>query len=349
MRLLRIAGVAVFFLLAAGVGYWAGRVALQPPPDPLENIEETATYVVDTGKVGRSLSFTAVAEWLVEPAGHHSGSGVVTSVEVAPGEAVDAGDLLYSVGLRPVVAAEGKVPMFRPLGLRAEGADVAQMQRMLSSLGFFQGEPDGVFGRSTRDAVRDWQTTLGLDDTGVVELGDVVFIESLPARVVFPETVIPGARIADGEVVVSVVPSEPEFAIPLAPEQADLVPLSADVLVSYADGTWDARIDRAVETETGQLELILTSPTGGSVCGEQCVDWTDLIGVTNFRAEIVVIPETTGPVAPVGALTTNAANEPAVTLPDGTLIPVTVVEAANGIAVVEGIDIGTEILLFSDE
>lgn len=349
MRFLRLAVVVLLIAVVAAAAFWAGRVALEPPEDPLAEVAEPVRHTVDVGTVGRSLSFTAIAEWPVRPAGRQAGPAVVTSVEIETGAVAVPGDVLFTTSLRPVVVARGSVPMFRSLSLQDVGEDVAQLQEMLIELAFFDGEVDGVFGAGTRNAVREWQDSLGVDGTGVVEMGDLVFVESLPARLVFSETLIPGGRLADGEVVVFSVSERPNFEIHLSPEQADLVPLSAEVVVSYAEGAWEARVEQAVEIGPGQLDLILTSPDGGSVCGDVCAEWVSLTGTTNFRAEIVVIPETTGPVVPVGAISTDAANSPSVTLTDGTLMPVTIVEAANGIAVVDGIDVGTEILLLVEE
>lgn len=344
-----VVGCILLGSVLVGVGLWAGRVALEPPTDPLEASVEPVTYVVENGRVGQTISFTAVAEWGLEPAGRHSGSGVVTSVEVAPGDLVDVGTELYSVDLRPVVVAEGATPMFRQLRLRAEGEDVAQLQAMLSAMGFNPDADNGVFGVATRQAVRLWQESLGIEVTGVVEVGDVVFVQSLPKRAVLSDAVTPGARLSDGEVVLFEVPSDPIFTIPLSPDQADLVPLTAAVLVTYPAGVWNARIDRAVETEPGQLDLVLVGIDGNAVCTDACVERVSLDGTSRFRAEIVVIPETHGPVIPVGALSTDPANSPAVMLTDGSLVPVTIVESANGIAVVDGLEIGTEILVLVEE
>lgn len=346
MRVLGLAGLIALLAAVGAVGYWAGRVAFDRSEDLIQNQEEPVVYVVETGSVSRSLSFTAVANWPLEPAGRYAGSGVVTSVEVLAGSRVSAGQVLYSVDLRPVVVAEGAVPMFRSLDLRDEGADVAQLQEMLATLGFYDGEVDGDFGTSTRRAVRDWQESLGIEDTGVVGPGDLIFVESLPSRVALSESVTRGARISDGEVVVSSVHANPVFSIPISPEQADLVSLSANVRIAYSSGIWEAQVDRAVETDQGQLDLLLSNPSGGPVCRYDCLDWVSLEGSTNFRAEVVVVPKTTGPVVPVGALRSDAANQPAVTLADGTLVPVTILQSANGMAVVDGIDPGTEIVLF---
>jgi hypothetical protein len=346
MRPVRVLLLVAALVAAVMVGLWAGRVALEPPEDPLAVAGEPTSYVVAEGSVGRSLTFTATAEWDLVPFGQNAAGGVVTSVEVEPGEMVTAGDVLFTVGLRPVVVAVGSVPMFRSLAVETEGPDVAQLQQLLSELGHFGGEVDGLFYSATRTAVRAWQEELGVASTGVVEVGDIVFVPELPVPVVLNEAVFAGARLAGGEPAVQAILADPVFRIPLSIEQADLVPLSADVSVTYPDGVWPARIDRAVErVEFGQLDLFLTALDGTSVCGDECRRWVQLTDRTDFRAEVVVIPETTGPVVPVGAISVGAGNEALLNMADGSVREVRVVKSANGLAVVEGVEVGAEILL----
>jgi len=345
MRWLRLVSLAVVLVAVGLLGYWAGREALEPPEDPIDEAPDYLIYTVGVDTVGRSVSFTAIGEWVVTPVGWTGGSGTVTSIDVAAGETVSAGDILYTLDLRPVVAAEGEVPMFRSLGLRSEGRDVAQLQTLLSTLGFFQGEVDGTFDASTRTAVRAWQDWLGVDDDGVVQPGAIVFMPSLPARIVLSESVTVGGRFGGGEEVVSVLPEAPRFHIPLAAEQAALVPLTADVVVQYAEGSWSGRIEHAVETEFDQLELVLTGPAGGSLCADACTEWVDLTSPTDFRANIIVIPETTGVAVPVAGISSNPGNSTFVTLADGAMIPVTILASGNGLAIVDGLAAGTEIRL----
>ena len=348
MKQARLVALSLVLVAAVGAaGFWAGRVALEPPTDPLDVVVEPASYVVDVGSVGRSLNFTALAEWELGDLGQGSAVGVVTSVELPDGAAlVGQGDVVFSVGLRPVVVAEGLVPMFRSLGLRDEGADVAQLQMLLSDLGFFTAEADGVFGTATRTAVRDWQESLGLERSGVVQAGDIVFVPGLPARVVVSQSVWVGARLFGGETVLQLVPDEPRFWIRLSPEQSTLVPLSADVRVQYGEGVWEARIERALEQpEFGWLDLILVGADGGPVCGDVCESWVLLDDRNDYRAEIIVIPRTDGPVVPVAAIGSGPGGNPFVTLEDGSTVPIRIIESANGIAVVEGVEPGTVILL----
>jgi Putative peptidoglycan binding domain len=344
-RSLKVVLAVMSMAVLVAIGWWAASVALEAPEDPLSE-PEPVTYTVDVGSVGRSLRFAAVAEWQFEDLARNASSGVVTSIGVDPGAVVSAGDILYTVDLRPVVVAEGVVPAFRDLSLRSAGDDVAQLQGLLGSLGFFEGEADGSFESGVRTAVRAWQKSLGIPDDGVVRLGDVVFVPQLPARVVLTDEVVVGAPLAGGEVAVRVLLDDVRFWIPLAPEQRSLVPLSADVLVSHGEAVWEARITEAVEEEgTGQLNLILEGSNGGPVCGDDCETEVSIRGQTSFPAEIVVVPETEGPLVPVAAIESLPDGSTVVTAVDGSHIPVVVVASSDGLAVVEGVDSGDVILL----
>ncbi|MEA2010670.1 MAG: peptidoglycan-binding domain-containing protein [Actinomycetota bacterium] len=339
-----VVAVAVGVLLVA-VGWWAGRAAFVAPEDPLVEAVPVE-YAVEIGSVGRSLSFAAVAEWPLVDLGRGAAVGTVTSIDVEPGAAVASGDVLYSVDLRPVVIAEGAVPSFRDLALKAEGPDVAQLQGLLVVEGFFEGEVDGVFGRGTRTAVREWQESVGVKVDGVVRRGDVVFADGLAARVVLGSEVVVGAELSGSEVTVRRVAGDPVFVIPLALEQRDLVPLTAAVEVSHAGGVWHGVIAAVVEDDLhGQLHLVLEADGGGALCGLECAEVVPLEGRSDYPAKIVVVPETTGPMVPVAAIATGPDGSTFVRMAGGGETLVVVVAVSNGLAVVEGVSPGDVILL----
>jgi multidrug efflux pump subunit AcrA (membrane-fusion protein) len=58
----------------------------------------------------------------------------------------------------------------------AVGADVLQLQENLIALGYSELPADGVYSSATAEAVRAWQADLGLAQTGIIELGQVVFV-----------------------------------------------------------------------------------------------------------------------------------------------------------------------------
>ena len=335
--------------IAGVLGWWAGREALLFPEDPLDE-PEPISYTVVEGVVENSLSFVAVAQWEAIPLARSESAGVVTSVEIAPGQQVADGDVLFAVDLRPVVVAAGATPAFRGMGPLDEGEDVRQLQELLSILGFFDGQPDGAFGSGTTAAVKAWQKSLGIAVDGIVRLGDLVFVEGLPTRVVLGAEVVVGARLAGGEQAIWGLPEDPSFWVPLAPEQRSLVPIDAPVMVSHDGGVWESVVVEALESEgpeggVGELRLLLRGAGGGPVCGSECPERVPLEGRSDFPAEIVVVPETTGPVVPVAAIQTGADGSTFVTLESGETVEVELVASHAGLAVVEGVEIGDVLLL----
>lgn len=342
---------AVLWLLsvvAAGlVGWWAAGTALRTPGNPLVADEVPVVYTVVSGEVGWSLRFGASAEWPAVPLARSSVSGMVTTVAVTPGTVVDVGDVLFTVDLSPVLVAEGSVPMFRDLAQGASGPDVAQLQEMLAHLGLYEGPASGEFGDPTDRAVRAWQQALGIAGDGVVREGDVVFVPELPARVRLGHEVTVGERLTGGESAVFLLPEAPDMRVRLVPEQASLVPLQAEVRVRYPDGVWEGRIARAEEDpEFGHLDLFLEGAGGGPICGGDCARWIPPDRRVDFPVEVVVVPQAVGPVVPVAAITTHPDGTTWVTRSNGTPFQVTVVSASEGLAVVEGLQVGDEVLLF---
>jgi membrane fusion protein, multidrug efflux system len=102
--------------------------------------------------------------------------GAGTLTWLAPvGSTVSRGEPLYRVDEQPVVLLYGSVPMYRPLDEGTEGTDVIQLQENLAALGYDGFEVDGVYTDGIAEAVRAWQSDLGLPETGRVEPGQVVF------------------------------------------------------------------------------------------------------------------------------------------------------------------------------
>jgi peptidoglycan hydrolase-like protein with peptidoglycan-binding domain len=113
----------------------------------------------------------------------NSRQGTFTSL---PGEGriVRRGDALYRVNAEPVVLFYGSQPAWRPLadGV-SDGRDVLQLERNLRALGYADDlTVDEEFTSATASAVERWQKDLGLEETGRVKLGSVVFLPG-PRRV----------------------------------------------------------------------------------------------------------------------------------------------------------------------
>jgi peptidoglycan hydrolase-like protein with peptidoglycan-binding domain len=137
---------------------------------PPATADVTRTTLVETKTVSGTLGYGAPV--LIRAAAAERG----TLTWIAPvGAKVRRGEPLFKVDERPVVALYGSVPLYRTLREGAKGADVRQLERNLAALGYTGFTVDGSYNAATAEAVRAWQTKLGLPATGTVELGQVVF------------------------------------------------------------------------------------------------------------------------------------------------------------------------------
>lgn len=91
------------------------------------------------------------------------------------GDRISRGKTLYGVDGKPVTLMYGSTPAYRALRPGVEGRDVGQLEKNLKALGYDGFTVDREYTSATAEAVRRWQEDRGLDETGVVELGRVVF------------------------------------------------------------------------------------------------------------------------------------------------------------------------------
>jgi peptidoglycan hydrolase-like protein with peptidoglycan-binding domain len=337
---------AASVVLATAVGVWASRAALEPAP--IVGRDEAALYTVTQGTLSRVLSFTAEARWDSLPLGRNAGSGTVTTVDVHPGDWVEQGRRLYTVDLRPVIAAVGDIPAFRNLATGVRGSDVEQLQRFLTATGHYEGQATGTFDAATGAAVRAWQVAAGVDEDGIIRRSDLMFIPKLPARVAPTNLLQVGTLVSGGEMVLERLSPTPTFTITLGRAQADLVPLVATVVVHHASGSWEGRIASSRTTPDGELVLTLGGPDATPLCSDQC-GVVPIAEAVLYTADLVAVPETTGPVVPLSALRSSPDGSVTVLTDDGREAEVHVVAAAEGRAVVSGIQVGTVIRLFGEQ
>ncbi len=103
----------------------------------------------------------------------------VTSI-VAVKTEIHSGNVLYTIDGAPVVALDGVLPAWRTLSTSsADGADIAQLEASLVALGYDPAQKvaiDDHFDSATRTMVKAWQQGLGIETTGTVPLGSVVFV-----------------------------------------------------------------------------------------------------------------------------------------------------------------------------
>lgn len=101
-------------------------------------------------------------------------SGTVTWLP-SVGATVSRGAALMRVDDQPVVLLYGSLPMYRALAPGVVGADVRQFERNLSALGYRGFEVDDTFSADTAKAVKRWQKSLKLPESGTVDRDRVIY------------------------------------------------------------------------------------------------------------------------------------------------------------------------------
>ncbi len=341
-------GWAVAVLVAAAAAFVLGRATFVPP-QVATAADEPLTTTVTEGTVGRSLPLTVVARWDAAGAGVSAADGTLTSVAVSDGAVVAAGDVLFTVDLRPVTVLPGAVPSFRDLSAGAVGDDVAQLQRFLTATDRLvdPGRGLGTFGAATTTAVRAWQRDLGITPDGTVRAADVVFVPELPARVRVATDVEVGDRLSPGTPVVEVLAAAPGFSATLA-DGADVPPPGAAAAVGYEGAEVDVVVADVTTDTNGYTVLHLARPDGAAVCGETCGNVPTDPGSAVYTGRQVLVPETSGPTVPLAAVRTDPEGATYVRARDGVRVPVRVVAQGGGRAVLEGVEVGTVVQVAED-
>jgi len=106
-------------------------------------------------------------------------TGQVNSVSVEDGATVESGSDLFAIDGRTAVAVPGEFPFFRSLQVGSVGADVQQLESILTSEGFEVGDVDTSFTEATRSGLAAWQSAHGYGSNGA-EGDETVSISLVP-------------------------------------------------------------------------------------------------------------------------------------------------------------------------
>jgi hypothetical protein len=278
--------------------------------------------------------------------------GVVTGT---PGEGriLTRGDELMEIGGRPVIVMYGDRPAWRTMSNGIEGSDVEQLEENLAALGFEVDGPysdeegphvddsqfDDVYDGLTAELVRDWQGMLGLDGTGMVELGSVVFLTG-PVRI--SEVVVDvGTPVAAGTPLLATSATYQEVQLWLDADQQDLLEVGDSVGLEFPDEVVSTGV---VEEISSVVTTVGTGPDARRVfeVSIRPDDVAVLEGLDEAPVDVdVESSEATGVLAvPVNALLALAEGGYAVELQlpvGGTrIVAVDIGEFADGLVEVDG-------------
>ena len=106
--------------------------------------------------------------------------GKVGHVAIVDGDIVEEGDALLLVDGRQSVAVHGDFSFYRQLDVGSQGADVHQLETVLSVAGYHVGEVDTLYPEETRAGLAAWQADQGY--TGAAPEADEVVTVSLQSN-----------------------------------------------------------------------------------------------------------------------------------------------------------------------
>ena len=141
--------------------------------------------------VGGSLGYAG--DYAVPAQGH----GTITGLP-AVGHVIRQGQVLYQVDGQPIVLLYGSTPAYRSLAQGADasnvtGKDVQQLNRDLVALGYASSsdvDPSSdEFSWATKAAIKELQASLGVKQTGRLDLGQVVFLPTAARVTSVPATI----------------------------------------------------------------------------------------------------------------------------------------------------------------
>jgi peptidoglycan hydrolase-like protein with peptidoglycan-binding domain len=233
-----------------------------PAPPRLGTATVVRTNLVSTALTGGTLGY-APARPVVNLV-----TGIYTWLP-RPGAAVRAGGVLYRVDDTPVTLMAGSVPAWRPFGLgMADGPDVRQFQAGLIA-GHFAGglfnTPTGHYDLATADAVERWQAARGLTVTGLIPLGQVVFLPT--AILVGAMNVTAGEAAAPGQRPYQVTTGQRTVTVPLNPTLPPAAVGQSVSIVLPSQATVPGTITAVggVSSTSGQLTVTPSRATGTGV------------------------------------------------------------------------------------
>ncbi len=331
-------GLAV--LVCGGLIGWAVAVATRPP----QQVAAEATYVLvaaQDGEVGQSVSTVVTATWPARNVAANQSDGTITRLLVDRGDRVQAGDVLYRVDERPVAVLEGSVPAFRSLQTGVVGADVRQLSNFLVNKKYL-GAKTSTYSNAVQQAVRAWQRSLGVKQTGQVQRGDVVFVKTLPMRVALDSKFAVGEQVSVGAPSIQAFAGAPVFTAQYSDFQAKQVAEGMPVIVQSGSQAWNGSLGALKVAADGSVTASVEGNDGTALCGTQCSK-VPLSGTAQLRGTTEVQKTVRGVVVPLAALITDADGSTAVIAADGQRLPVTVLARARGMAVVQGVRAGTSV------
>ena len=236
---LAVVGAAIAVVVSdpfAGSGGSPGGLADNADPTSVTTISrgDISSQTSVSGTLGYSGSYTVV----------NQAQGTIVWLP-AIGQVVSEGHMLYDVSGDPVVLLYGMTPAFRTLAEGAtdsatSGVDVENLNDDLVALGYLTSADIAVepfdFTAYTKAGVEDLQAALGVAQTGVLSLGEVVFLPSAARITALGQNTVLGGQAQPGSPILTTSSTSRVVTIDLDADQQGDVKVGDKVTITLPNG-----------------------------------------------------------------------------------------------------------------
>ncbi|PPF78471.1 peptidoglycan-binding protein [Pseudoclavibacter sp. Z016] len=286
-----IVALAVCSALAAGAG---GAALVLRPANEAAPVEETAapsTTVVERGELVQTARLDGAVGFGTAAPVTTKADGIITWLPEA-GEVLDRGSVALRANERPVPVLIGEVPLYRAIDKpQMEGADVSMVASNLMDLGYLYPSDIDTFetGKHFKQAVRDWQESLGVERTGILGPADVVVL-SASSRVAAVSARL-GDTAAGQPYTVTLTTRVVEASVPA--QDAGVIGAGARATIELPDGrVVDGSIDSVNTTGEGaeaKVDAIVAIDDQAALDGVDAAAVTVRI-VTRSVQDVLIVP-----------------------------------------------------------
>jgi hypothetical protein len=239
---LAAAGIAVAVTTPFGGGGGAN-------PRVIDNAARTSLTTVAQRSLSSQTNTSATLGYARSYDVINQAQGTITALP-GDGKIITQGHVLYEVNGSPVVLLYGSVPAYRTLAEGMEGPDVKELKAALVALGYAtKAELDATsdrFGWRTKDALEELQADLGVDETGILALGQAVFLPSALRITGRPATL--GAPAQPGAAVLSASSTRRRVTIALDAAEQGQVEVGDKVIITLPDNSTTPGVVSSVGT-----------------------------------------------------------------------------------------------------
>ncbi|MEU9851671.1 peptidoglycan-binding protein [Streptomyces sp. NPDC047974] len=238
--------------MVALAGGGVAVTALTVPPEASSGPADSeglpsATAPITRGDLADSSQQDGTLGHLGERKINAGGTGGTLTWLAPAGSVVSRDERLYEVDGAAVRLMYGDEPMYRTLKAGDEGRDVRQLEENLAALGYTGFDVDEEYTAKTAAAVKRWQKSHGVKQTGTVG-PDLIAFAGSAVRVKEAGSgsggdsggggrIAPGDRVTAGSPVLTVTGSERVVSFRVAASEAGSAKTGTRVGVTLPDGT----------------------------------------------------------------------------------------------------------------